>query len=199
MDYKIIPYEENLDLANFYQNAKQKGFANNSSKKILIDSISKEREWQVWFLQYKNKIVGSTAAHSFDEMGENSYRILARTCVFTDELPINNVRTKKQIVEHQSVTPQFFMPACIEWVGLQGKPYGGYSLDNKKLYITTNENEEGSQKLVHKIWAPMLAKSGCLEYVKDLNYRNTPQSIWRLNPRVFLSQLYKQRLWRYND
>ena len=55
MDYKIIPYEESLDLVNFYQNAKQKGFENNSSKKILIDSISKEREWQVWFLQYKNK------------------------------------------------------------------------------------------------------------------------------------------------
>ena len=88
MTYKIIPWSETLDLEAFYKQAEARGFANNSSQKALVDCFKNEREKQVWILFYKDVAVGSVAAHSFDEiMGPNTYRIAARTCVFTDMLP----------------------------------------------------------------------------------------------------------------
>ncbi len=40
--YKIIPWSENLNLEEFYNTAKQKGFINNSSKKNLVDCFDRE-------------------------------------------------------------------------------------------------------------------------------------------------------------
>jgi len=174
MNFKIIPYSEDLDLTEFYQTAKSKGYENNSSKKILIDSISKERDWQVWFLTYNDKIVGSTGAHTFDEMGENSYRILCRTCVFTDAVPIPHMRTKVGIMEHKNITAQHFIPKCIEWAG-----------ENNNLYITSNDSEGGSQKAVHKVYMPLLAKLKQVEKIKDLPYRGHTQTVWKLNVKNF--------------
>ena len=75
MAFKFIRYSDNLDLTEFYKTAEQKGFVNNSSKKMLVDSLSNEDRYMVWLLTYKTKIIGSTAAHSFPEMGPDSYRI----------------------------------------------------------------------------------------------------------------------------
>ena len=184
MNYKLVPYSESIDLTEFYLQAESRGFKNNSSKKMLVDSISAEKKWKIWLLKYNNKIVGSTSAHSFPEMGENSFRILCRTCVFTDQLPISRLRTKTGIVTHQSVTPQFFIPTCIEWAGSQNN-----------LYVTTNENSEGTQRLVHKIWAPMLAESKCLEKINQIKYRGTNQTVWRLNVQEFYKQLERYPRW----
>ena len=65
MAFELVPYSDRFDLTEFYNTAKQKGFVNNSSKKMLIDSLSKEDRWQVWLLCWKGKGIGSTAAHSF--------------------------------------------------------------------------------------------------------------------------------------
>lgn len=184
MNYKLVPYSESIDLTEFYLQAESRGFINNSSKKMLVDSISIEKKWKIWLLEHNNKIVGSTAAHSFPEMGENSFRILCRTCVFTDQLPIPRLRTKTGIITHQSITPQFFIPACIEWAGSQNN-----------LYVTTNENSEGTQRLVHKIWAPMLAESKCLEKINQIKYRGTNQTVWRLNVQEFYKQLERYPRW----
>jgi hypothetical protein len=183
--YKIIPWSEQLDLSEFYSIAKAKGFENNASQKMLIDSVAKEKEWCVWILYYNDRAVGSVAAHSFDEMGPNSYRVAARTCVFTDLLPLNSLRTINQIITHQHATSQFLIPACIEWVG-----------QDKNLYITTNENDVGTQKLVHRIFAPAMVKSGQMEKIKDMNYRGSMQTIWKLNPIKFYEELNKYSRWK---
>jgi hypothetical protein len=184
MTYKLVPYSESIDLTEFYLQAESKGFKNNSNKKMLVDSISTEKKWKIWLLKYNNKIVGSTGAHSFPEMGENSFRILCRTCVFTDQLPISRLRTKTGILTHQSVTPQFFIPTCIEWAGVQNN-----------LYVTTNENSEGTQRLVHNIWAPMLAESKCLKKIDQIKYRGTHQTVWQLNVQEFYKQLERYPRW----
>jgi hypothetical protein len=125
------------------------------------------------------------AAHSFDEMGSNSYRIAARTCVFTDLLPLNTLRTANQIVTHQHVTSQFLIPACIEWA-----PKGS------NLYITSNENDAGTQKLVHRIFGPAMEKTGQMQRVKDLFYRGTTQTVWQLFPDRFYEELGKYSRWQ---
>jgi hypothetical protein len=183
--YKIIPWSENLDLTSFYDEAKQRGLENNSSQKALVDCFRNEREWAVWILYYNGEPVGSVAAHSFDDvMGPNSYRIAARTCVFTHKLPKNTLRTKNQIITHQHVTSQFLIPTCIKWTP-----------KDSKLYITSNENSVGAQRLVHKIFAPAMEASGQMKRIKEVLYRETVQTVWELFPNNFFDELAKYKLW----
>jgi len=183
--YKIIPWSEELDLSLFYTEAEKRGFKNNSSRKMLIDSFKKEKEWSVWILYYNDAPVGSVAAHSFDDvMGVNSYRIAARTCVFSDKLPLSSLRTRNQIVTHQHVTSQFLIPVCINWT-----PKGS------RLYITSNESEVGTQKLVHRIFAPAMESSGQMKRIKDVFYRGTQQTVWEIFPDKFYQELNKNIRW----
>ena len=186
MAFKLIRYSDNLDLTEFYKTAEQKGFVNNSSKKMLVDSLSNEDRYMVWLLTYKTKIIGSTAAHSFPEMGPDSYRIACRICTFTDALPkeYQMVRTRETIRTHQTTTQQFFQPAGIMWAGF-----------NKNYYVTTNENAEGTQRLVHSIVAPTLESTGVYTKIKELDYRGTRQTVWRINADVYFKQLYDVKQW----
>jgi hypothetical protein len=178
--YKIIPWTLELDLTDFYAEAGRRGFVNNASQKAMVDCFRNEREWCVWILYYNNIAIGSVGAHSIDE----GYRICARTCVFTDMLPMNTIRTRNQIVTHQHVTAQFFMPACIDWIG------------NQDMYITTHPSDVGTQRLVHTIWGPSLEKTGVLTRAFEKEYRGHLQTFWKLNTGVFLEQLAKVDKWQ---
>ena len=183
--YKIVPWSESLQLSEFYAEAERRGLANNANRKMLIDSLAKEKEWAVWILYYNNIAVGSVGAHSFPEMGENAYRIAARTCVFTDLLPTNTLRTKNQIVTHQHVTSQFLIPTCINWVP-----------KDSKLYITSNESNVGRQRLVHTIFGPAMEQTGQMRKVKNMMYRGEEQTVWKLFPDKFLEELGKYPKWQ---
>ena len=184
MTYTIKPFSEDLDLTEFYATAKEKGFENNASQKMLVDSLAKEKEWCVWILYYNNKAIGSVGAHSFPEMGEDAYRIAARTCVFTDMLPTNTLRTRNQIVTHQHVTSQFLIPTCIEWT----PPWAD-------LYITSNESSTGTQRLVHRIFGPAMEETGQMKRILEMNYRGTNQTVWQLYPDKFYKELGKYPRW----
>lgn len=184
--YKVVPWSPELDLTEFYATARVRGFENNASQQMLVDCFKNEQEKQVWILYYNKIAVGSVAAHSFDNvMGENSYRIAARTCVFSDLLPLRSLRTRNEIVTHQHVTSQFLIPACIAWA-----PTGS------NLYITTNENDAGTQKLVHRIFAPAMEATGQMKRIKDVDYRGTRQTVWQLFPDKFLQELNRYSRWQ---
>lgn len=188
--FKVIPWSEDLDvsLTEFYSEAARRGFVNNASRKVMVDCFRKEREWAVWILYYKDKPVGSVAAHSFDDvMGPNSYRIAARTCVFTDQLDGaygSALRTISVITKHQNPTAQFLIPVCINWA-----PKGS------NLYITSNENSEGTQRRVHRTFGPALEAKGQMKKIKDVYYRNTNQTVWQLFPEEFLKDLNSYPRW----
>jgi hypothetical protein len=180
----IVKWTSSLDLTDFYNTAEKKGFLNNASQRMLVDCFRNEREKEIWILYNDDKAIGSVAAHSFDEMGSDSYRIAVRTCVFTDQLPIRNLRTMTGIVTHQNVTAQILIPTCIEWAGR-----------DKKLYITSNELSAGSQRLVHKIFFPALEKTGQVIKIGELDYRGTRQVVWQLIVENFYKNLEKN-LWK---
>jgi hypothetical protein len=184
--YKIIPWTPDVDikLTEFYAEASRRGFVNNASRKMLVESIARERKWVVWILFYNDEPVGSVAAHSFDEMGPDSYRIAARTCVFTDKLPQTTLRTRNQIVTHQHVTSQFLIPACIEWA-----PAGS------SLYITSNDSSVGTQRLVHRIFGPAMEETGQMRKIKDMFYRGENQTVWQLYPDKFMEELGRYPRW----
>jgi hypothetical protein len=182
--FEIKPWTPELDLAEFYATAEAKGFTNNASQKMLVDSLAKEKEWCVWILYYNNKAVGSVGAHSFPEMGDDAYRIAARTCVFSDALPMGTLRTRNQIVTHQHVTSQFLIPICIEW----SPPWA-------KLYITSNQSSVGTQRLVHNIFGPAMEATGQMKRIKEIDYRGTKQTVWELFPKRFLEELNRNPKW----
>jgi hypothetical protein len=182
--YKIIPFSETLDLDDFYKAAEQRGFVNNSSKHMLFDCFANEKYHQTWMLYFNNTAVGSVAAHSFEPMGENSYRICARTCVLTNLIPTNTLRTRNQIITHQHVTGQFFIPTCVDWAG-----------HHNNLYITSNNLDSGSQKLVHNIYFPAMEKTGQVSYICEIEYRGVMQSVWKLNVERFFEELNKHPRW----
>jgi hypothetical protein len=184
----MISWSNNLDLAEFYADALNKGFTNNASQHMMIDCFRNEREKQVWLLYYNGSAVGSVAAHSLDIL-PNAYRICARTCVFTDRLPFKQLRGLKYTCqEHQNITAQFFIPQCIEWAGR-----------DKNLYITTHASEVGTQRLVHNIYCPALAETGCLTKEVELHYRGHLQTFWRVNVDVFYEQLTSKPRWSSPD
>ena len=186
--FKVIPWSPDLDLSEFYRDAARRGFNNNSSQKALVDCFNNEREKQVWILYYNDKPVGSVAAHSFDDvMGPNSYRIAARTCVFTDQLDGaygSALRTISVITKHQNPTAQFLIPVCIDWA-----PKGS------SLYITSNESSVGTQRRVHNIFGPALERQGTMKRVKEVFYRGTQQTVWQLFPDQFLAELSMHPRW----
>lgn len=190
--FKIEKWNQDLNLSEFYSEAKKRGYENNSNQQIMIDCLSKEKEWGVWILYHDITAVASVAAHSFPEMGENSYRIAARTCVLTSLVPTprwftdqRTLGTFNGLATHQHVTSQFLIPTCIDWA-----PKGS------NLYITTNENSMGKQKAVHKIFAPMLESKGVMKRICDLEYRGSLQTVWQIYPDKFYEDLNKYPRWK---
>lgn len=185
--YRMVPFSDDLDLEEFYSKCAAKGFVNNSSRHMLVDCFKNEKEKQTWILYYNDKAVGSVASHSFPEMGENAYRIAARSCVLTDELPRKSLFALKSMINNQNVTAQFYMPTCIEWAGR-----------DKNHYVTTNNLEGGSQRLVHNIVFPNLEKVGMCKNVGEIEYRGAIQTVWHFYPDVFYRDLERYGKWQEN-
>jgi hypothetical protein len=181
--YQIIRWLPGHNIDDFYQEAAARGFVNNASQKAMIDCFKNEDDWRVWILYYASKPVGSVAAHTIDE----GFRICARTCVLSDLLPLGSLRTRGQIANHQHVTAQYFMQACINWVDGRGD-----------MYITSHPSEVGTQRLVHHVWGPTLERTGVLTRAFEKEYRGHVQTFWRLNTDVFMEQLEKSQ-WKWNQ
>lgn len=181
--YKIIEWSEDLDLKEFYKEAEQRGFANNSSQKAMIDCFRNEQAWKAWILYQDDRAIGSVVAHTFDIMGPGAYRVLARTCTFGTARPHGGLITPKRLIaEHQNLTDQFLLPACISWAG-----------DN--IYATSNDSPVASQRLVHRHYFPTLEKLGIVERVREVNYRNTDQTVWKIYADRFQENLAKYPRW----
>lgn len=183
--YKLVEWNKNLDLTEFYEEATKRGFVNNSSQKAMIDCFKNEREWNAWILYDKDKAIGSVAAHSFDDVMPGGYRILTRVCTFAEAAERRGLITPKRLVaEHQNLTDQFLLPQCIEWIAGRGR-----------MFATSNASKQASQRLVHSYYFPTLAKLGIVSKIKDVHYRHTDQTVWEIHPEEFLANLERFERW----
>jgi hypothetical protein len=183
--HKLVEWNEELDLSDFYAEATRRGFVNNSSQKAMIDCFRNEREWNAWILYNDDRAVGSVAAHSFDDVMPGGYRILTRVCTFAEERKGAGLITPKRLVaEHQNLTDQFLLPQCIEWVAGRGR-----------MFATSNASKEASQRLVHSYYFPTLEKIGVVSRIKDVHYRHTDQTVWEIHPDAFFENLSKYPRW----
>jgi len=167
---KLVKYSSDLDLSEFYAEAGRRGFENNSSQKVMIDPFKKEREWNAWFVYHGNTVCGGVVCHTLDIMGPKAYRICARNCFFSEYNPNKGLYTKRSMInQHQNSAPQLYIPASVEWAGW-----------DKEYYITSNNSPVASQRLVHKLWCPEMARMGMMTKVHELEYRGHIQSFWRV-------------------
>lgn len=184
--YKLIPFDESLDLTKFYQEAAKRGFDNNSSQKAMVDCFQNEKEWKVWILYQGTTPVGSVATHTFDSvMGKNAWRICARTCAFSISRPKKGLLTSNQMFNrHQHITDQLFIPATIDWIGL-----------GQRYFATSNESEKASQRLVNKLYFPTLEKMNIVQQVARIKYRGHLQTIWEYDIDAFMKSLNQHPRW----
>lgn len=187
MCYKLIDWNPNLDLRQFYQDAQLRGFVNNSSQSAMIDCFRGEREWHAWILYQYSRAVGSVVAHSFDDvMGPHTYRVLTRVCTFAESRKDRGLITPKRLIaEHQNLTDQFLLPKCIEWVNNRGR-----------MFATSNNSKEASQRLVHRYYFPTLESIGIVTKIKQVHYRNTDQTVWEIHPDKFTENLNNYPRWQ---
>jgi hypothetical protein len=180
--FRIHEYSDSLNLDKFYRTATERKFYNNNSKERLIDTFKHLDFWKVWIVYYNEIAVGSVAAHSLEELGilGDAYRIGARLCSFDNLIgERKTLRTANTVLaKHQSLTSQLLVPICIDYLG-----------KDKDLYLSTNENEIGTQRLVHRIACPIWRKIGVLSDPIELEYRSTIQSFWRVNTEEFYHQM----------
>mgnify|MGYP006268574633 CR=1 FL=1 len=183
-NYVLVDYSDDLDLSSFYEMAKKHGYENNTSKKVMIDPFRNERRMKAWVLYNNNVPVSTGITHSFDGIfPDESYRICARTCLIPDNTNYKGLFTVKRLIcEHQNINDQYFIPAMIDYLGI-----------DKNMYITSNESPIASQRLVHNIYCPTMEKMGLLTNMGEHFYRGHVQTFWKLNPKEFLGHLNKYR------
>lgn len=186
MTYRLVEYTPELDLTQFYVDAHARGYQNNNSQKAMFDCFHTETQWKGWLLEYNGKFIGGVCAHSFDDvMGPNTYRILARTCVFTELTHRPSFYTRNtSIVEQQCAAAQFYVPIALQAFG-----------HDKKYYATSNSNAVGSQQRVNRLWFPTQQKLGRFTLAKTAFYRGCEQNVWELNNTEWCRSIAKYEQW----
>ena len=187
--FSIKEFSEDLDLTKFYKTAEERGYYNNCNQTVLHDNMKHLNDYKTYLLYWSKTVVGSVCLHSLEELnilGDNAYRIGVRTCMLSHlidgpkALLVQNYR--RAPMNHY--TSQFLLPMCIKYCGA-----------DKPLYISTNDNEAGSQLKVHRTWATIMNKLGYLDDPIELDYRNNFQNFWKLNTEFYL-QNWKNNLWK---
>ena len=183
--YRFEIYNGTQDLTQWYKDAEEKGYYNNSNKEMLVDWVEKHEDATLFLLYYNEHVVGNSVVHSLKELGilgKNAYRIGARTCLIRDRIDGNRVYAPANgPVNHHTV--QMLLPVCIEHVGR-----------DKPVYISTHEGGVGSQDRVHKVWTYFTNKLGITGDSIDLEYKGAFQTFRRIDTNR-MYELLKDARW----
>lgn len=184
--HKVIEWSTKLDLSKFYESAIKWNFVNNFSKAVMIDCFNNEREKNFWVLYKNDQPIGFVGAHSFDDiMGPNSYRIMTRCCVIPEHNDNRGLRTANSfMIQHQHYSAQFFYERCINWAGTE------------HIYATSNSSEQATQRIVHTKYFPMLEKIGLVTKIKNVFYRGTEQTVWKIHAKEMIADINRYPRWK---
>ena len=178
---EILKFNKDLKLDTFFKECDKRGLVNNNSQERIYDSFKRYDKFQTWILFRDKNPVGSVVAHSFDDYKPGSFRILARTCILTDKIKFKRIGNfSEHFKQHQHVVPRYFVKTCIEWCGA-----------DSEMYFTTHPSETGKMKAVHNIITRFWSKMGLVKRIEDIEYRNSLQTVWKVNGRMFLDQINK--------
>lgn len=186
--FSIKEFSDQIDLTDFYSKAYEKGYYNNCNQTVLHDNMQHFNDYKTFLLYWDDVVVGSVCLHSLEELnilGENAYRIGARTCVF-NELIGGAQKHKVHNYNHRPLnhaTAHILLPMCIKYCGL-----------DTPMYISTNNSKIGSQIKVSRVWAKVMSRHGYIYDPVELDYRNNFQTFWKVNAKKWIDDL-KEEVW----
>lgn len=179
MTYRCIEWSADLDLTEFYSECKRRGFENNTSQQLMIDTFNVEGDVKAWILYNDNTVIGASVLHKLPILGVKSYRIGARTASFSEHNPKLGLLTKKGLIQElQSLTAQFFIPAQINYLG-----------HDKDMFISSNDSIVATQRLVHRVWCPEMQRMGLLSEHCEIEYRGHVQKFWKVDTIEYMKRL----------
>ena len=178
--YTLKEYYPEMDLSQFYEEARKRNYHNNDSYESMIKPFEDMHSKKILILSYNDKIVGSSISHPFLD----GHRIFARLCVFTDLTPFKRCGTVKAFKEHQHITARFFLP---EHAKLKGP-----------LYFTTHPEPIAKMKGVHNNATKWFEQAGVVGWLGDMNYRGCVQSVWKVNTQKWLNDMNKYPIYYDN-
>ena len=178
--YTLKEYHPEMDLSQFYEEARKRNYHNNDSYESMIKPFEDIPDSRVLILFYNDVPVASSVSHPFLD----GYRIFARLCVFTDLTPFNRCGTVKAFKEHQHVTPRFFLP---EHAKLKGP-----------LYFTTHPEDTAKMQSMHRVVTKWLSECGVIGWLGDMKYRGCVQSVWKVNTQKWLEDMDKYPIYYDN-
>ena len=176
--FRLVEFDESLNLSDFYKECDEKGYTNNNSQKRIWDRFKKYKKHNTWIFYRDFTPMGSVVAHSFDEYKKDSFRVLVCTCVLEKHTKYNFIGQASQFKKHQHFTAQFYIPKMIEWCGI-----------NSNMFITTHPSETGKTKKVHNFAMRVWSNMGLVEKTEDIQYRGVNQTVCKLNAEEWLKQL----------
>jgi hypothetical protein len=171
--FKVVNWTPDLDITDFYDEAKKRGYHNNDSYESMIKPFEDLEDTKILILYYDNKTVGCSISHPFLD----GYRIFTRLCVFTDLTPFRRCGTVKAFKEHQHVTPRFFLPE--------------HAKLNAPLYFTTHPEDTAKMQSMHKLVTSWLSQCEVIEHYDNIEYRGSTQSVWKVNTEKWLDDMNK--------
>lgn len=178
--YTIKEWNENLDLSEFYDEARKRGYHNNDSYESMIQPFENLDDTKILILYYNGIAVGSSISHPFLD----GYRIFTRLCVFTDLTPFKRCGTVKAFKEHQHITPRFFLPE--------------HAKLKKQLYFTTHPEETAKMQSMHTLVTRWLEQCNVIEHYDDVTYRGCTQSVWKVNTERWLNDMNRYPIYYEN-
>ena len=175
----IIPINDELipELEVFCKKAKELGYVNNSSLKLMRYDWCKENG-EYYCAIKGNDIVAVAGCHTLPEFSPNAWRIMFRGCELPGASPYKGLNKG----DWNSITQRDFIPEFINYI------------PSKELYISTNISNEHSGKALrnHKIMNILARqKDAYIIDVCDMMLNNVHQTIWKLNIEQYLSRRSK--------
>ena len=175
----IIPINDELipELEVFCKKAKELGYVNNSSLKLMRYDWCKENG-EFYCAIKGDDIVAVAGCHTLPEFSPNAWRIMFRGCELPGASPYKGLNKG----DWNSITQRDFIPEFINYI------------PSEELYISTNISNEHSGKALrnHKIMNILARQKDAYSIdVCDMMLNNVHQTIWKLNIEQYLSRRSK--------
>ena len=175
----IIPINDELipELEVFCKKAKELGYVNNSSLKLMRYDWCKENG-EFYCAIKGDDIVAVAGCHTLPEFSPNAWRIMFRGCELPGASPYKGLNKG----DWNSITQRDFIPEFINYI------------PSKELYISTNISNEHSGKALrnHRLMNILAKqKDAYIDDMGDMVLNQTHQTIWKLNIDQYLNRRSK--------
>jgi hypothetical protein len=168
--------KDEADIEIFCLKCKEAGYQNNQSLKDLkwgdiYDLPSKPEFWAVY---ERNEIISIAGCHKFQFEGK-TLRCLFRAA----SIPSYQHQSKSLSRNHINSLSKLILPLQIQY---------GLENDYDDFILTTNKSNDSSGKMLktHRVYE-YLAKNKIVEYLGDMEYYGTLQSIWKITIERYLN------------